>query len=363
MQIGRAVFHSAFNSLAAKRKPLIIFNAAILLTLLIVLLSGELSKAVAAEWQITRLSGTVYLVAPGIQAHRARKGMALHKGYTIATRKGARVVLQQGSDSITVGPNTEFALSQYRSNAKQTTLLQRKGTIEVDVQKRGRPFFRVETPYLAAIVKGTRFSVTVRNNESQVSVHRGVVGVHDLASGQRSDLQSGQSVRSAPDKYAGLKSVGKTPAAIQRGKPGKPTFGKVQPSLAPAGQNTRQSIFGGRSNLSNDNTNGGSSGYGGDHGSGGNSRSNNGSGSGGSSDNSSGNSGSGGSSNAGSASAGTSSGGAGASASGGGANAGASAGNGGANHNASAGGASAGASVNGSGANANVGGFGASAGR
>ncbi|EAV43750.1 hypothetical protein SIAM614_11518 [Stappia aggregata IAM 12614] len=376
MHTGRAVFQFSFNSLAAERKSLTLFISALLLTLLLVPLSGGLSKAIAADWLITRLSGTVYLVAPGIEAHRARKGMALHKGYTIATRKGARVVLQRDNGSITVGPNTEFALSQYQSNDTQTTLLQRKGTIEVDVAKRGRPFFKVETPYLAAVVKGTRFSVSVRNKESQVSVRRGVVGVQDLASGQRSDVQSGQSVRSAPDKYAGLKSVGKTPAAIQQGTPGKPTFGKVQSPPSPVGKNTRQSIFGGRSNLSNNHSYGGSSGNGGNYGSGGNSNGNaagnHGSGSGNSSGNSSDNSGSSGSSHGGSASAGASSAGASAGASSagasagasaGGASAGASAGNGGASANASAGGISAGASVSAGGASANVGGGSVSTGR
>ncbi|WP_297843315.1 FecR family protein [uncultured Roseibium sp.] len=291
---------------------------------------------------ITRISGTVYLVAPGIQAHRARKGMALHKGHTIATRKGARAVLQRGNDSITVGPNTEFALSQYRSNDSQTTLLQRKGTIDVDVETRGRPFFRVETPYLAAVVKGTRFSVTVTGNESQVSVQRGVVGVQDLASGQQSDLRAGQSVQSAPGKFNGLKSVGKTRAAIQQGTPGKPSFGDTPASLSPASSNAQNTATSGRDNAASGNGNANaSSGNSGDRGpsgnangnSSGNSGANSGGSSGGNTGSGSGNSGSAGASNSGGASAGASA---------GGASAGASAGNGGANANAGGTGASAG---------------------
>ncbi|MEQ8371732.1 MAG: FecR family protein [Roseibium aggregatum] len=307
--------------------------AAVLLALLLIPLSAGLTKAYAAEWVITRISGTVYLVAPGIQAHRASKGMALHKGHTIATRKGARAVLQRGNDSITVGPNTEFALSQYRSNDSQTTLLQRKGTIDVDVETRGRPFFRVETPYLAAVVKGTRFSVTVTGNESQVSVQRGVVGVQDLASGQQSDLRAGQSVQSAPGKFNGLKSVGKSRAAIQHGTPGKPSFGDTPASLSPAGSKAQNTTTGGRDNAASGNGNANASGNSGDRGPSGNA---NGNSSGNSGANSGGNSGanSSGSSggNAGSAGASNSS----------GASAGASAGSGGANANAGGAGASAG---------------------
>ncbi|WP_187306515.1 FecR family protein [Roseibium aggregatum] len=298
---------------------------------------------------ITRISGTVYLVAPGIQAHRSRKGMALHKGHTIATRKGARAVLQRGNDSITVGPNTEFALSQYRSNDSQTTLLQRKGTIDVDVETRGRPFFRVETPYLAAVVKGTRFSVTVTGNESQVSVQRGVVGVQDLASGQQSDLRAGQSVQSAPGKFNGLKSVGKSRAAIQQGTPGKPSFGDTPASLSPAGSKAQNTTTSGRDNAASGSGNANaSSGNSGDRGPSGNANGN-----------SSGNSGANSGGNSGANSSGSSGGNAGSGNSG---SAGAS-NSGGASAGASAGGASAGASTGNGGANANAGGAGASAGR
>ena len=351
MHAGHAVYCLPFNSLPALRRTLKTRAAAVLLALLLIPLSAGLTKAYAAEWVITRISGTVYLVAPGIQAHRARKGMALHKGHTIATRKGARAVLQRGNDSITVGPNTEFALSQYRSNDSQTTLLQRKGTIDVDVETRGRPFFRVETPYLAAVVNGTRFSVTVTGNESQVSVQRGVVGVQDLASGQQSDLRAGQSVQSAPGKFNGLKSVGKSRAAIQHGTPGKPSFGDTPASLSPAGSKAQNTANGGRDNAASGNGNANaSSGNSGDRGPSGNANGN-----------SSGNSGANSGGNSGANSSGSSGGNAG-SGSGNAGSAGAS-NSGGASAGAAAGGASAGASAGSGGANANAGGAGASAGR
>ncbi len=351
MYAGHDVYWLPFNSLPALCRTLKTRSASVLLALLLIPLSAGLTKAFAAEWVITRISGTVYLVAPGIQAHRASKGMALHKGHTIATRKGARAVLQRGNDSITVGPNTEFALSQYRSNDSQTTLLQRKGTIEVDVETRGRPFFRVETPYLAAVVKGTRFSVAVTGNESRVSVQRGVVGVQDLASGQQSDLRAGQSVQSAPGKFNGLKSVGKSRAAIQHGTPGKPSFGDTPASLSPAGSKAQNTATGGRDNAASGNGNANaSSGNSGDRGPSGNANGN-----------SSGNSGANSGGNSGANSSGSSGGNAG-SGSGNAGSAGAS-NSGGASAGASAGGASAGASAGSGGANANAGGAGASAGR
>ena len=74
----------------------------------------------AADWVLARVSGSVYVVAPGVKATRAQKGMVLNPGYTIATKSGSRAMLTRGRETIQVGPKTTFALSKYRSNAGWT---------------------------------------------------------------------------------------------------------------------------------------------------------------------------------------------------------------------------------------------------
>jgi hypothetical protein len=313
------------------------------------LLFTGLSSAQAADWVVTRVSGTVYLVAPGVEAKHVHKGMRLPRGYTIATRKG-RAVLQHGRDAITVAPYTEFALSEHGSFSDRTKLLQRKGEISVDVFPRSGPFFTVETPYLAAIVKGTRFTVSVKKGQAQVNVSEGIVGVKDFATGQVADLKAGQAARSAPGVFRGLRSVGKTRANIRPGTPGSPSFGAVNPDRTAApepksGLGGLFGLFGGSGSSTGGNgTSNGSSGV--------------------SAGVSAGSGGVTAGASTGGTSAGTSVGGGGisAGASTGGASAGASVGGGGTSAGASAGGASAGASVGGGGASAGASAGGASAG-
>ena len=302
-----------------------------------------LSFAQAADWVVTRVSGTVYLVAPGVEAKHVHKGMRLPRGYTIATRKG-RAVLQHGRDAITLAPNTEFALSEHGSFSDRTKLLQRKGEITVDVFPRSGPFFTVETPYLAAVVKGTSFKVSVKKGQAQVNVSEGVVGVKDFASGQAGDLKAGQAARSAPGAFRGLRSVGKTRATFRQESPSAPSFGAVNPNAAtPAPKSGLGGLFG---------LFGGS----------GSSTGANGTSAGGQGVSAGASAGAGGVSagaSAGGASAGASAGGGGVSAgaSVGGASAGASVGGGGASVGASVGGASVGASIGGGGVNVNAGGL------
>ncbi len=182
------------------------------------------ATANASDWVVKRVSGIVYFVAPGVEAFRVKKGMVFEKGYTIGTRAGARALIGRGSETIAVGPNTTFAMSSFRSNGTKTTLLQRKGTIEVDVEKRQQPHFTVETPFFAAVVKGTRFEVNVQGKQARVSVERGVVAVEDFASGDRVDLTAGQAAASAPSNRVGLSVSGRTKPTVKPGAKRAPAF-------------------------------------------------------------------------------------------------------------------------------------------
>ncbi|TYC66236.1 FecR domain-containing protein [Stappia sp. BW2] len=182
------------------------------------------ASANASDWVVKRVSGIVYFVAPGVEAFRVKRGMVFKKGYTIGTRAGARALIARGAETIAVGPNTTFAMSNFRSNGVKTTLLQRKGTIEVDVQKRQRPHFTVETPFFAAVVKGTRFEVRVQAKQARVSVDRGVVAVEDFASGDRVDLTAGQTAASAPSSRVGLSVGGRTKPSVKPGAKRAPAF-------------------------------------------------------------------------------------------------------------------------------------------
>jgi len=152
--------------------------------------------AFAADWQVAKLAGRVWIITVDGERTRAAVGMTLPANATVATLGGSRVMLRHAKDILNVGPNTQLA-PQARRIRGLTTVLMRKGDVDLDIEQLGRPHFSVQTPFLAAVVKGTRFSVSVVGRRAEVSVDRGRVEVTSLATGQAADVVGGQAARVA----------------------------------------------------------------------------------------------------------------------------------------------------------------------
>src|SRR6185436_6771770 len=97
-------------------------------------------------------------------------------GDSISTGPNGRVLLTRGAETILVSPNSSIGIPEKKGDLS-TTITQRAGTILLEVEKRNVKHFEVETPYLAAVVKGTQFRVTVDKATSRVDVVRGQVEV------------------------------------------------------------------------------------------------------------------------------------------------------------------------------------------
>jgi hypothetical protein len=147
--------------------------------------------ATAGDWMISKVSGEAWIVSPDASAIRAAKGMKVPDGSTFATSKNARARLERDAETIMVGPGSVISPRE-PSFSGTTTILQQIGQIELDVEKRNVQHFSVETPFLAAVVKGTHFTVSVSSRAADVRVDRGLVEVSDLASGQVADIAPGQ---------------------------------------------------------------------------------------------------------------------------------------------------------------------------
>ncbi|HEU0146515.1 MAG TPA: hypothetical protein VFR21_06515, partial [Bradyrhizobium sp.] len=86
----------------------------------------------------------------------------------------------------------------------------------------------VETPYLAAVVKGTQFRVTVGAGSTKVDVSRGQVEVSDFKSGQIAQVTPGQTATSFASGRSGLQLSGSGSfAPIEQGRPRTPTIQRV----------------------------------------------------------------------------------------------------------------------------------------
>ena len=67
----------------------------------------------SSDWIIKRVSGKVYLVAPGVQAFLAKPGMRIESGYTVATKARSKALIMRGEESIFVGPDTKLEVARF----------------------------------------------------------------------------------------------------------------------------------------------------------------------------------------------------------------------------------------------------------
>ncbi len=85
-----------------------------------------------------------------------------------------------------------------------SVLFQTHGTVSADVDKRRKRHFSIQTPYLAAVVKGTEFDVEIKRKQTRVSVTEGLVGVVDVDTGETVDVPAGSEVSTAAKAGGGL---------------------------------------------------------------------------------------------------------------------------------------------------------------
>jgi hypothetical protein len=158
---------------------------------LLAFLAAALSFTAAAhaeDWRIARSSGEVWVSNAGSAAILVSTGSLVRELSTVTTGRTGRAMLVRGRESVVVGPSTILTVAQ---NGGRTTIIQQAGTAEFDVERQNVQHFAVETPLLAALVKGTHFTVMASPNQAEVIVDRGVVEVTALASGQMGDFLAG----------------------------------------------------------------------------------------------------------------------------------------------------------------------------
>lgn len=155
-----------------------------------VILFALTASAGAADWKVAQMSGQVFVQQGPLQRISLSAGRVLKSGAVVVTSKNGRALLVRGEQTMIVAPNSIVALP--RDGGKFTRLFEQLGQVEYNVDHQKVQHFAVETPYLAAIVKGTRFKVRVFKGGASVSVIRGRVEVTNLKTGQKVDVLTGQ---------------------------------------------------------------------------------------------------------------------------------------------------------------------------
>ena len=179
-------------------------------------------------WSVSKSSGEVWMTTTGAQTVSLSQQDVLKPGDTIRTGRNGRVLLVRGAETILVSPNSAIGLPTENKDGLSTTIVQQAGSILLEVEKRNVRHFEVETPYLAAVVKGTQFRVSVNAGSARIEVIRGQVEVADFRSGQIAQVMPGQVATAFAQGKAGLSLSGSgTFSPIEQGRPRASTIERI----------------------------------------------------------------------------------------------------------------------------------------
>lgn len=135
-------------------------------------------QALADDWTAVKLRGGVFEFHDG-GWHQLARGATVPDDRVVRTMPDGRVEFQRGVETIDMGPNTQIRI--YDQNGRKFTVVQQHfGEVSIEAEKRQIQHFVVQTEYVAAIVKGTRFTVRSGNGRADVTVDRGEVEVRDV---------------------------------------------------------------------------------------------------------------------------------------------------------------------------------------
>ena len=151
------------------------------------------SAALADEWTAVRLRGQV-LELVGKQWQVVPRGTAVADGTVVRSLASGYADFVRGTETVSISPNTELVISDKAAAGSKpfTTVTEYFGTVAVEADIENVKHFAVLTPYLAAEVKGTRFTVTSGATGASVTVERGRVAVDDLSDHEHATISIGQ---------------------------------------------------------------------------------------------------------------------------------------------------------------------------
>ena len=143
--------------------------------------------AEGGSWVVASAEGAVSI--DGTAAGASVK--AVGPGSVIETGADGNVVLTRPGDSITVLPNSKLSVPA-NATGGESGILQTLGKLLFRMESRESRDFEIKTPYLAAAIKGTTFSVEVDDDDATVEVEEGSVLVTANRSGQSTYVGPGE---------------------------------------------------------------------------------------------------------------------------------------------------------------------------
>jgi len=175
--------------------------------------------ALADDWLASKVRGPVMQYTKG-EWIPLKRGDIVPDDRLVRTLKGGRITLQRGNETIALESQTQIRILD-KPGRVFTTVRQDFGEVSIEADVRKVEHFSVKTPLIAAVVKGTKFTVRSGEHDAEVSVRRGHVAVTDADTGQTVLLAAGDSASTEDGGIPlSVESRGKSPVVF--GTDGKP---------------------------------------------------------------------------------------------------------------------------------------------
>jgi hypothetical protein len=148
------------------------------------------AAAHADEWVAVKLRGAVYTYQYG-QWTALHRNDVVSDSRVIRTGPDGAVQFTRDAETVDLGANTQIRIFDHNGR-RFTTINESYGDVSIEANVREVKHFAVQTPFVAAVVKGTKFEVASGQGASQVNVTRGKVGVEDFQNQRFVDVLANQ---------------------------------------------------------------------------------------------------------------------------------------------------------------------------
>ena len=192
------------------------------------------SGSKAEVWRIVSVTGEATLKTANAVAKSVKPNDRVNPGDQLDAGPSSQVVLARGETSIAMTSGSQMVVPEKAGAGERATIMQKLGTLLFKIEKKSTPHFEVQTPFMAAVVKGTTFTVSVDGAASAVHVIEGAVEVASLATGDVAMVRPGFTavVSSKPGSGVTIKGGRKGTPSQKQTK--RETKGKADKSGGPA---------------------------------------------------------------------------------------------------------------------------------
>ncbi|MGH6933046.1 MAG: FecR domain-containing protein, partial [Dongiaceae bacterium] len=164
----------------------------------------------AAGWRVDGLSGQVQSRRGDEPFRPLTVGNMVPVGSDLRTGAASVIFLSRAGNRLVIQASTELRIAEPEPGGLLDHFIQSIGDVFYDVEPRESRSFGVNTPFLAAVVKGTRFQVSVAVGTSSVRVDEGRVLVESADHASSVMVEAGHVASAEPSRTRGLRLSGST---------------------------------------------------------------------------------------------------------------------------------------------------------